>query len=122
MKYGVNMQTMNWIENSLNRARRVVISSRKSIWRLVNTGVLEKSILGPALSSSDLDEVAECTLSRFADDTKPGGVADTPKSCAAIQSPVRLQKLADRDIMKFNENLNVRRNTLCTSIYWGLPS
>lgn len=115
------MQTISWIENSPKRGWRVVISSMKSSWRPVNSGVLQKSILDPVLSSSDLDEGVKCNLSSFADDTKPGVVADTPNCCAAIQrNLVRMQKLADRNIIKFNKNLNVRRNTLCTSIYWGL--
>jgi len=34
---------------------------------------------------NDLDEELECTLSKFADDTKLGGVVDTLAGCATIQ-------------------------------------
>ncbi|GAB0204718.1 mitochondrial enolase superfamily member 1 [Grus japonensis] len=52
----------------------------------------------------DLDEGTECTLSKFADDTKPGGVANTPEGCAAIQQDLnRLENLVERNLMKFNK-------------------
>lgn len=36
-------------------------------------------------SVSSLDDGAECSLSRFDEDTELGGVADTAEGCAAIQ-------------------------------------
>ena len=53
---------------------------------------------------NDLDDGAECTLSKFADDAKLVGVADTPEGHAAIQSDLnRLEKWADRSLMKVNK-------------------
>lgn len=34
---------------------------------------------------SDLNEEIECTLSKFVNDTKLGGMTDTPEVCAALQ-------------------------------------
>ena len=43
------------------------------------------------------------TLSKFAGDTKPGGVADIPEGHATVQRHLnRLEKLTDRKLMKGN--------------------
>jgi len=62
-----------------------------------------------------MQECAECTLSTFADDTKLGGVADTPEGHAAIQRDLdRLEKWADRNLIKFHKGkyqvLHLRSN------------
>ncbi|GAB0209846.1 mitochondrial enolase superfamily member 1 [Grus japonensis] len=76
-KCGLDEWTVRWVENWLNgRAQSVVIS-----------GVVLFNIF-----------INECTLSKFADNTKLGGVANTPEACAAIQRDLdRLQKWAKRN-------------------------
>ncbi|GAB0179279.1 mitochondrial enolase superfamily member 1 [Grus japonensis] len=90
---------------------RVVISCRS-----VTSGVHQGSTLGPKLSDifiNDLDDGAEGTLSKFADDTELEGEADTPDGCDVTQrdfdSPLgdissdRLEKWAGRNLMPFKK-------------------
>ena len=98
--------------------QRALISGTKSSWKPVNSGITQRSILGLILFIifiTELHDGADCTLSRFGEDKKLGGLADMPEGCAAIQRDLdRPEKWAVRSLMKFNKrkckDLHLGRN------------
>ncbi|PKU42637.1 rna-directed dna polymerase from mobile element jockey-like [Limosa lapponica baueri] len=99
-----NSVWMKWLDGN---TQRIVFNGSMFKWNSVMSDVPQGLVLGPVsfnIFVGNIDSGIECTLSKFADNTKLCGMVDLLQGRDAIQRcPDRLEKWAYKKLMKFNQ-------------------
>ncbi|KAK4828843.1 hypothetical protein QYF61_000900 [Mycteria americana] len=90
-RYGFDGWSVQWMRNWLDGCiQRVVVNVQMEI--------------SDDIFINDIDSEIECTLSKFADDTKLSGAVDTPEGRDVIQRDLdKLEKWVSVNLMRFNK-------------------
>lgn len=104
----INRFTMHWLINWLNgKAQRVAANRAVLGWRAGTSNVPQGSILGSFLSNifiNDLEAGVEYIFSKFADNTKLGGAANSLEGQEILQRDFdTLEQRAISNGMKFSK-------------------